>query len=343
MGAAASVSVGNRTESNVTNSTSNEQYFSMENLVNIVNTMEQKTASVNAIVQDYGMESLNKAKVKLKNTTIKIGGEGNKVAISASTSAVQAIESIADAVAVVEHSATLKDAVMFDIANNGFSMQSSDMTSAATASSTTELECSGIGCAAASVGINNTVCTNVNNSIRNVFNMAINNNMSSATQRNSLAESINSAKQLVNMVNSNEAGVEMDGVNIDVGGKCNTFDASASAMSGSNAVSQSAISSNMKSSLVAETSNIASATSTVEAGQTAKSSATAAASQTQSTKVSTDAALGIIAGVAVVGLICGTIVIGIRCSGKNNKTKDDDKKEGTEMVTESLLKKNEIR
>lgn len=319
MGAAASVSVGNRTESNVTNSTSNEQYFSMENIVKINNSMEQKTATVNAIVQDYGMESLNKAKVKLKNTTIKIGGEGNKVAISASTSAVQAIEGIADAVAVVEHSATLKDAVMFDIANNGFSMQSSDMASAASASSTTELECSGIGCAAASVGINNTVCTNVNNSIRNVFNMAINNNMSSSTQRKSLAESINSAKQLVNMVNSNEAGVEMDGVNIDVGGKCNTLDASASAMSGSNAVLQSAVSSNMKSSLVAETSNIASATSDVDAGQTAKSSATAAASQTQSTKVSTDAALGMIAGVAVVGLICGTIIISAKCNAKSKQ------------------------
>lgn len=319
MGAAASVSVGNRTESNVTNSTSNEQYFSMDNIINITNTMNQKTVSVNSIVHDYNLENSNNVKVNLKNTTIKIGGEGNKVFISASISASQAINAIAEAVAVVEHSSNLKDAVMFNIANNGFSMQSSDMSSAATSSSTTELDVSGIGVAAASVGINNTVCTNVNNSIRNVFSMAISNNMSSATERQSLAESINNAKQLVNMVNENEVGVEIDGSTIDVSGKCNTADVSASAMSGSNVVLQSAISSNMKSALTAEMTNIGSATSVVEASQTAKSTATAAASYTQSTSLSTDKAVGLFAAVAVVGLICGAVVISARCNAKGKQ------------------------
>ncbi len=342
MGAAASVSVGNRTESNVTNSTSNEQYFSMDNLISITNTMNQKTVSVNAILQEYDMSSLNEAKVKLKNTSIKIGGEGNKVAINASTSAIQAIDSIAEAVGIVEHSSNLKDAVMFNIANNGFSMQSSDMSSAATSSSTTELDVSGIGVAAASVGINNSVCTNVNNSIRNVFSMAISNNMSSTTERQSLAENINNAKQLVNMVNNNEAGVEMDGVNIDVSGKMNTLDASASAMSGSNVALQGAITSNMKSALTAEMTNIGSATSTVEASQTAKSTATAAASYTQSTSLSTDKTMGIIAIVAVVGIICGTIVISVKCAAKSKQT-NNKKEERVEMNTEPLLKSDESR
>lgn len=341
MGAAASVSVGNRTESNVTNSTSNEQYFSMDNIIKITNTMNQKTVSVNAITQKYNTESLNNVKVKLKNTSIKIGGEGNKVAISASSTAMQTIDAIAEAVGVVEHSSNLKDAVMFNIANNGFSMQSSDMSSSATSSSTTELDVSGIGVAAASVGINNTVCTNVNNSIRNVFSMAISNNMSSATERQSLAESINNAKQLVNMVNNNEVGVDIDGGSIDVSGKLNTADIAASVLSGSNVVSQSAISSNMKSTLTAEMTNIGSATSTVEASQTAKSTATAAASYTQSTSLSTDKTIGIIAAVAVVGLICGTIVVSVKCASKNKQTNDNKKKEGVEMDAEPLLKTDE--
>ena len=340
MGAAASVSVGNRTESNVTNSTSNEQYFSMDNLISITNTMNQKTLSVNSIVQDYNLNSSNVVKVRLKNTNIKIGGEGNKVAISATSTGMQTIEAMAESVGIVEHSSNLKDAVMFNIANNGFSMQSSDMSSAATSSSTTELDVSGIGVAAASVGINNTVCTNVNNSIRNVFSMAISNNMSSTTERQSLAESINNARQIVNMTNNNEVGVDVDGVNIDVSGYFNLADIAASAMSGSNVVLQSAIASNMKSSLTAEMTNIGSATSTVDASQTAKSTATAAASYTQSTSLSTDKAMGIFATVAIVGLICGTVVISVKCASKNRQTNNKNY-EGVEMDAEPLLKTDE--
>ena len=340
MGSAASVSVGNRTESNVTNSTSNEQYFSMDNLISITNTMNQKTLSVNSIVQDYNLNSSNVVKVRLKNTNIKIGGEGNKVAISATSTGMQTIEAMAESVGIVEHSSNLKDAVMFNIANNGFSMQSSDMSSAATSSSTTELDVSGIGVAAASVGINNTVCTNVNNSIRNVFSMAISNNMSSTTERQSLAESINNARQIVNMTNNNEVGVDVDGVNIDVSGYFNLADIAASAMSGSNVVLQSAIASNMKSSLTAEMTNIGSATSTVDASQTAKSTATAAASYTQSTSLSTDKAMGIFATVAIVGLICGTVVISVKCASKNRQTNNKNY-EGVEMDAEPLLKTDE--
>ena len=318
MGAAASVSMGNKTESNVTNSTSNEQYFSMENIVKIVNTMNQKTTSVNALIQQFDTQSWNNATVEIYGSTIKVGGKGNAVTLNANASAIQNIEAIAEAYSVVDHSSNLTDAVMFDIANNGFSQQSSDMSSSATSSSTTELEVSGIGTAAASVGINNTVSTNVNNSIRNVFNMAINNNMSSSTERASLAESVNSAQATVKMVNNNEVGIKVSNTTIDVAGELNVLNVDASALSGTGVKLQETVTSNLTSSLTAITNTVASATSTVEASQKAKSSATASASQTQSTKLSTDGVIWAIAGVAALGIVCTMVAKVIICGKKGN-------------------------
>ena len=318
MGAAASISMGNKTESNVTNSTSNEQYFSMENIVKIVNTMNQKTTSVSALTQKFDAQSWNKANVEIYGSTIKIGGKGNTVALNADASALQNIEAIAEANSVVEHSSSLTDSVMFDIANNGFSQQSSDMSSSATASSTTELEVSGIGTAAASVGINNTVSTNVNNSIRNVFNMAINNNMSSATERESLAENVNSAMATVKMVNNNEVGIKIGKTDIDVSGELNVLKIDAAASSDTGVKLQQTVTSNLSSSLVAITNTIASATSTVEASQKAKSSATASASQSQSTKLSTDGAIWAVAAAVMVGAISFAVVGVVKCKNKGN-------------------------
>ena len=318
MGAAASVSIGNRTESNITNSTSNEQYFSMENIVKIVNTMNQKTTSIQAMNTKISTNSSQKATIEINGGTWKVGGKGNTLAMNAEATVEQNIEAIAEANAIVEHTSNLTDAVMFDIANNGFSQQASDMSSAATASSTTELEVSGIGTAAASVGINNTVSTNVNNSIRNVFNMAVNNNMSSTTERASLAESVNSAMATVNAVNNNEVGIKMGNTNIDISGEMNIVKLDAKAASTTGITLQEKLTSNLTSSLTAVTNTIASATSTVEASQKAKSSATASASQTQSTKVSTDSAIWAIAGVIMVGAICTAVVGVVKCGKKGN-------------------------
>lgn len=319
MGAAASISVGNKTESNVTNSTSNEQYFSMENIVKITNSMHQKTVSVQALTQQFDAQAWNRADITIEGTTIKIGGKGNTVALNAEASALQNIDAIAEANAVVEHTSNLTDAVMFDIANNGFSQQSSDMSSSASASSTTELEVSGIGAAAASVGINNTVSTNVNNSIRNVFSMAINNNMSSTTERSSLAESVNSAMATVKAVNNNEVGIKVANTTIDVSGELNVLKLDAKAASTTGITLQETLTSNLTSSLTAVTNNVASATSTVEASQKAKSSATASASQSQSTKLSTTGNIvWAVAGVAALGIVCTMVAKVIICGKKGN-------------------------
>ena len=337
MGAAASISMGNKTESNVINSTSNEQYFSMENIVKITNSMHQKTTSVQALTQQFDTRAWNEADITIEGTTIKIGGKGNTVELSSSASAQQNIEAIAEANAVVDHVSNLTDAVMFDIANNGFSQQSSDMSSAATASSTTELEVSGIGVAAASVGINNTVCTNVNNSIRNVFSMAVNNNMSSATDRSSLAESVNSAMAIVKAVNNNKVGIKVANTTIDVSGELNVLRLDAKAASTTGISLQEKLTSNLTSSLTAVTNNIASATSTVEASQKAKSSATASASQTQSTKLSTDSAIWAIAGTVMVAVIGATVIGVAKCSGKKNNQPTVIINNGTNRAEEEPL------
>lgn len=260
----------------------------------------------------------NVAKINIKGGVWKVGGKGNTFTLNTNSTSEETVEAVAEANAVVEHTSNLTDAVMFDIANNGFSQQSSDMSSSATASSTTELEVSGIGTAAASVGINNTVCTNVNNSIRNVFSMAVNNNMSSATDRASLAESVNSASALIQAVSENEVGINIDGTDFDIGGEMNTVTLDAKAASGMAVKLQEKLTSNLTSSLTAVTNTVASATSTVEASQKAKSSATASASQSQSTKVSTDSAIWAIAGVIMVGAICTAVVGVAKCSGKKN-------------------------
>lgn len=320
MGGGASVSIGNKTESNVTNSTSNEQYFRMDNIVDITNSMKQKTTSVNSMNKQYNLSSNVKARVFISGSPITVSGKGNTLIISSSANAAQTVEAIAEANAVVQHTSNLTDAVMFDIANNGFSQQYSDMSSAARASSTTELDVSGLFTAAASVGINNTVCTNVNNSIRNVFSMAINNNMSSATERTSLAESINSSTALVNMVNSGDAGIKIENSPITISDEMNLVKIDSATVSGMAVKLQEKLTSNLKSSLTAVTNNIASATTTVEASQKAKSSATATASQSQSTKVSTDSIIWAIAGAIMLGIIGTAVAKAIMCSGKKNTT-----------------------
>ena len=320
MGPSASISVGNRTESNVTNSTSNEQYFSMENIVKINNSMNQKTTNVNTLMEDIGTESRQKATITIKGGVWKIGDEGNTFAIDASATAEQNINAIAEANAVVEHISNLTDAVLFDIANNGFSQQIADMSSAAAAASTTELEVSGICLAALSVGVNNTVCTNVNNSIRNVFSMAVDNNMSSATERASLAESVNSSMAIVKAVNNGEVGIVMDGTTVDIGGKMNVVTLDAKTASTTGVTLQKKLTTNLTSSLEAITDTVASSTSGVETSQKAKSSAAAFSSQTDSTKVSTSSLIWAIAGVLMVGAICTAVAKVIVCGKKGNNT-----------------------
>jgi hypothetical protein len=290
----------------------------MENIVKINNSMNQKTTNVNTLMEDIGTESRQKATITIKGGVWKIGGEGNTFAIDASATVEQNINAIAEANAVVEHISNLTDAVLFDIANNGFSQQIADMSSAAAAASTTELEVSGIGTAAASIGVNNTVSTNVNNSIRNVFSMAVTNNMSSTTERSSLAESINSASALVKQVNNNESGIDIEGTDFNIGGEMNVVKIDAAAASGMAVTLQQTLTSNLTSSLTAITNTIASATTIVEAVQKAKSSASGSASDDHSTKLSTDKWLLIAAGGAALAFVVIAGISVYNCNKKGN-------------------------
>lgn len=316
MGPAASVSIGNRTEANITNSTSNEQYFSMNTAIKVTNSMNQKTTSVNTLKEELAQQS--KQEVSIVVDGMKVSGKYNNTVITASATSDQIIELIAEAKAVLEHVSNLTDAVMFDIANNGFSQQYSDMSSAARASSTTELDVSGFCLAAASVGINNTVCTNVNNSIRNVFSMAVNNDMSSATERASLVENINASSSVIEQVTSGKVGIKIK--NLEIGGEYNDTTIDASTYSGMGAKLQENLTSNLTSSLTAITNTLASATSDVEASQKAKSSAIADSSQEQTTKISTNSAIWAIVAAVAVGTICAAVIGVAKSNGKQGNT-----------------------
>lgn len=300
MGGASSVSEGNLTESSVTNSTTNEQYFNMDTCVSIVNTLEQmNTLIANAqTVVDQG--TFVSAMNKIKNTVINISGSGNTITLSANANAVQQAKAFGTLSGYLNHSADFCDAVMFDIANYGSSEQLAEMISTATSTKTMELDVSGIGAVAAQSSINNSVISNVNNSIRNLFSMNVNVCMSSKTQRNLCSANVTAAYTAAKQISENIAVTELEGVTINIKGDNNVIEAASAADSTAGAILESTVTTNLISSLQASTGNIASASSTAEGKTESHSTATATSEDSQKTSLDTNIFGGAIIAVALV-------------------------------------------
>lgn len=311
MSASASVNVGNRTESTVTNETVNESNFTVTNCTSIVNTLNQETVLlVNSEVGTI-QNVMSQAKLTIKGTTIEIGGKNNKVKLTANSSAKVKAEVIAKCQGQAKHSASAQDAVAYDITTNGESMQFSEMISSAKATQTTECSSSGLLSLSMSVGVNNSVVSNVNNSIKNIFNMAISNYMSSETRRNMLVKNVTQATAIANQAAQSEAVLEVLDSTFKLTGENGELTADAT----TGVSSESSIMSEVDSSASALTSAIStttmSTTSDITNSQTAISKADASADG--STKVSSDSGLtgNTLVLLAIVGGVVGVLTVGV--------------------------------
>lgn len=306
MGGASSVSEGNRTESNVTNSTTNEQRFNMDTCVSIVNSLEQTNTLIANAETEVVQNAINSAVTSIKNTVINITGNDNKIELSSNASASQKAKVVATLSGYLDNSANFCDAVMFDIANYGSSNQLAEMISTAAATKTMELDVSGIGAVAAQSSINNSVISNVNNSIRNLFSMSINVCMSSKTQRKLCSDNVTAAYNVAKQMHKNIAVTELDGVTINVTGDNNVMDAASASGSSAGMELESAVTTNLTSSLQASTGNVASASSTAEGSTEAHSTATATSEDSQKTSLDTNIFGG---SIMVVVLIVAVILL----------------------------------
>ena len=316
MSASASLNVGNRTESNVTNSTVNESNFSVSNCTNIVNTLNQETVMILNAEVGATQKLWAKANIVIKDAVYDIDGENNYVGNEATSKSTAIATITADAAGYAAHSTSATDSVMYDISTRGESMQFSEMMSAAKANQTTECSSSGLFSLSCQVGINNSVISNVNNSIKNIFNMAISNYISSETLRNMLLKNITNAQTAINQVMNNEASIEITNSIFKIGGINNVLKFSADASTSA----ESNIMSTVESSATALTtaiSNMAMSASTdITNSQTAISKAEASADG--SSKVSSDSGLtdSTLKWLAVIGGISTVAVAFVTAWGK---------------------------
>lgn len=333
MSAAASVNVGNKTESNVTNSTVNESVFSVNNCTNIVNTLNQETVIVVNAEVGTTQEAWNEAMVKLKGTTITIEGEDNEINLSAFSSSKQTAETVAECSGMVAHSADLTDAMMYSVSTSGESMQFSEMMSAAKATQTTECASSGLLSLSCQVGVNNSVVSNVNNSIKNLFKMAISNYMSSETRRNLLLKNITESQAIVDQSAKNKAEVAIIDSVINISGKRNKLNGSAAADSSTEAKIDTTVKSSATALTTAVTDIAISASNDVTSTQTAISKAKASADG--STKVTSEgissSALIIL---AIVAGVIGLCTVGINAWAKTKVCSNRRKANNGELQPE---------
>ena len=311
MSASASLNVGNKTESNVTNSTVNESNFSVNNCTNIVNTLNQETVIVVNAEVGTTQQLWAEASIVMEGVTYEVGGKGNRTENTASSVAKSKAEITANCAGYAAHSTSATDSVMYDISTNGESMQFSDMMSAAKASQTTECSSSGLLSLSCQVGINNSVVSNVNNSIKNIFNMAISNYMSSVTKRNMLLKNITNAQTVLKQAMNSKASIAIKNSVFRIGGEENITKFTAE----SSTEAESSVMSSVESSATALTSAITNmamtTTNDITNSQTAISKAEAAADG--STKVSSDSGVtgNTLIWLALIGGVIGFLTVGV--------------------------------
>ena len=296
--------MGNKTSSTVTNSTSNEQLINVSNVVDINNSMRQATALVAAQTNSTNIDTEFRQVIKVTNTTIEIIGDNNKIDLSNNLNSKQKADVIGTMIGTLNHATDVVDSVLFDIATHGANRQQADMTSAANSAKTTELEASGIGSVAVSVGINNSVLTSVNNSIRNLFSMVVSNHLSSTTSREAIANNITQAENTVKLDMDSEQIIDISGLTVKFNGNNNLVNLKNDAESDIGSEVMSKVNTNVSSTLKAITNHTANASTTIDTTQTATSKAEATASDTVSVSAVTIPAIFI-----VIALVAGGILL----------------------------------
>ena len=304
MGVAASLSIGNKTVNNVNNSTVNKQTFTVDNCVKIINSLKQEATLIAGASNKFkaGFSSINKNKMVISGRTVSGEGSSFDVSQAASSGKELDVKMIANCVARLSCSTNATDTTMFQMVTDETSKQKAAAFVTSTAGMETETTSGGLFTASLSVGIGNSVVTNVNNSIVNCFESAVSSYMSSAINRGNTAVSVSTASNIVDMAEKNENVNEMIISNVEVteGG---SFNATQDAMTNSKTTVEqmTTLDTKVESNIVAVTSTTARASTTVLADQEAKVEIVADTSMSNKTAVSSAAATLILIVALVVG------------------------------------------
>ena len=320
MGVSASLSIGNETVNNVNNSTVNEQTFTVDNCVKIMNSLKQEATLIAGASNKFkaAFESVNKNKMVI--TGVKVSGAGSSFDAnqSASNKRELDVKMIANCVARLSCSTNVTDTIMFQMVTDETSKQKAASFVTSAAGMETETTSGGLFTASLSVGIGNSVVTNVNNSIVNCFESAVSNYMSSEINRSNTAVSVSTASNIVDMAESDENVNEMIISNVEVtdGG---SFNATQTAMSNSKATVEqmSTLDTKVESNVIAITKTKASASTVVMANQQAEVELVAETKMSNVTAVSSAATTLIL----IVALAAGAAVI-LKLGNKTIDTAD---------------------
>lgn len=335
MGVSASLSIGNKTVNNVNNSTVNKQTFTVDNCVKIINSLKQEATLIAGSSNKFkaAFNSVNKNKMVISG--IKVSGAGSTFDANqaASNKKQLDVKMIANCVARLSCSTNATDTTMFQMVTDETSKQKAASFVTSTAGMETETTSGGLFTASLSVGIGNSVVTNVNNSIVNCFESAVNNYMSSAINRSNTAVSVSTASNIVDMAQNDKNVNEMiiSDVEVTDGGK---FQATQNAVNNSKTTVEqmSTLDTKVESNIVAVTSTTALASTTVVADQEAKVEIVAETTMSNKTAVSSAAATIVLIIALVVG---GGVVLNL-----GNKSIDTA---GKKIEDGSINKDNIVR
>lgn len=322
MGLAASVNVGNTTSSMVTNSTSNEQLINVTNVVSIRNSMHQASALVANSENLTSINTVFRQTLKMTNSTIEITGNNNEVNLNNITDAKQQAKILGKLAGLIKHTSSLVDSVLFDIAVNGVTRQQSEMTSGAETAKVTELEASGLGSFAVAVGINNSVLTSVNNSIRNLFSMAVSNCLSSSTDRKSIATNITEAENIAKFDLQADQEIVIDNFKLAINGNNNVVNLANKLSSDVGTVIMSSVNTNVASTLNAVTNHTANASTSIDASQAAESKADAKTTESLSVTAVGVPAIFILIAIIVGGVLLGKGLAAAKSSNNDSKSQE---------------------
>ncbi len=308
MGVASSLSMGNETVNNVNNSTINEQTFTVDNCVKIMNSLKQEAMLIAGSSNKFkaAFNSINKNKMVISGVTVSGPGSSFNASQAASNKRELDVKMIANCVARLSCSTNATDTVMFQMVTDATSKQKAASFITSTAGMETETTSGGLFTASMSVGIGNSVVTNVNNSIVNCFESAVTNYMSSEINRSNTAMSVSTANNIVDMAGKDENVNEMiiSNVNVTEGG---SFKATQDAMSNSiTTVEQmTTLDTKVESNIVAITSTTALASTTITGDQEAKVEIVAESTMSNKTAVGSVSTTAIL----IIALAVGGVMI----------------------------------
>lgn len=171
MGASASLSIGCKTTTNITNTTLNSQTFTTENVNEIFNTYREMNTAITTFNNKNKTKQTGSASVDFSGNVVS--GNNNDIKVTAKVTANSVQEIGQEVVNCLSSITSLSDATLYDIMTQASSENAAAAFADATSSMSNEASSSGIGQLSLSCGIGNSQTTNINNSLTNLFQSTV--------------------------------------------------------------------------------------------------------------------------------------------------------------------------